>query len=144
MAVSPHEVRSYKLIATEIPTPQVFYIASLPVIADKKMELKRAAFPKGWCTSYVASKRAVTWRGNAGMWATNAANQGYSIGPEPQVGAIYVSRVENSRGCPKCGHVAYVEQVEETRFQVSEMNYVAFGKVSYRWIDKGGSFTFIY
>src|SRR5258708_32025130 len=45
-------------------------------------------FPVGWCTWYVATKRNVTWRGDAGFWYANASAQGYPVGPTPKVGAI--------------------------------------------------------
>src|SRR5258708_20535092 len=48
-------------------------------------------FPVGWCTYYVATKRNVTWRGDAGYWYQNAAAQGYPVGPTPKVGSIMVT-----------------------------------------------------
>ena len=62
-------------------------------------------FPAGWCTWYVATKRSVTWRGDAGYWYANASAQGYPVGPTPKVGAIMVTWESWA------GHVAYVEAV---------------------------------
>jgi surface antigen len=115
----------------------VAVIAGLPVIADKPLKdiLPANKFPKGWCTSYLASKRRITWRGNAGDWFEAAKAQGYEVGSEARIGAIYVTRAENSRGCRYCGHVAYVEDVGEAGVKLSEMNYVGFGKISYRTVS---------
>jgi len=89
-------------------------------------------FPVGWCTWYVATKRNVTWRGDAGFWYQNAAAAGYPVGSKPKVGAIMVTW-ESS-----LGHVAYVEAVNaDGSWTVSEMNYVAFDVISQRTIKPG-------
>jgi LysM repeat protein len=89
-------------------------------------------FPAGWCTYYVATKRNVTWRGDAGFWYQNAAAAGYPVGPTPKVGAIMVTWESY------LGHVAYVEAVNaDGSWTVSEMNYVAFGVISTRTIKPG-------
>jgi len=78
-------------------------------------------FPYGQCTYYVASRRNVTWGGNAWEWWYAAAG----IRPEghvPVEGAIVVF----DGGWD--GHVAYVEHVNlDGSFIVSEMNYYADG-----------------
>ncbi|NTU69721.1 LysM peptidoglycan-binding domain-containing protein [bacterium] len=76
-----------------------------------------AGFPYGQCTYYVASRRRVTWRGNAGAWLRNAAAQGYATGHSPAAGSIVVTS-ESS-----VGHVAIVESVSGGYIYVSEMNY---------------------
>jgi LysM repeat protein len=89
-------------------------------------------FPPGWCTYYVATKRNVTWRGDAGYWYQNAAAQGYPVGPKPRVGAIMVTWESY------LGHVAYVESVNpDGSWTVSEMNFVAFDVISTRTIKPG-------
>jgi LysM repeat protein len=89
-------------------------------------------FPPGWCTYYVATKRNVTWRGDAGFWYQNAAAAGYPVGPKPKVGAIMVTWESY------LGHVAYVEAVNaDGSWRVSEMNFVAFGVISERTIKPG-------
>jgi LysM repeat protein len=89
-------------------------------------------FPAGWCTYYVATKRNVTWRGDAGYWYQNAAAAGYPVGPTPKVGAIMVTWESY------LGHVAYVESVNaDGSWTVSEMNYVAFDVISTRTIKPG-------
>lgn len=87
------------------------------------------AFPYGWCTWYVASKKNVTWMGNAGEWLGNAASQGYATGRVPAVGSIMVTSES------WWGHVAYVEAVNGNMVTVSEMNYAGWGVVSTRTID---------
>jgi len=89
-------------------------------------------FPPGWCTYYVATKRNVTWRGDAGFWYQNAAAAGYPVGAKPRVGAIMVTWESY------LGHVAYVESVNaDGSWTVSEMNFVAFGVISTRTIKPG-------
>ena len=89
-------------------------------------------FPAGWCTYYVATKRNVTWRGDAGFWYQNASAAGYPVGPKPKVGAIMVTWESY------LGHVAYVEAVNaDGSWTVSEMNFVAFGVISKRTIKPG-------
>ena len=89
-------------------------------------------FPAGWCTWYVATKRNVTWRGDAGYWYANASAQGHPVGPTPKVGAIMVTWESWA------GHVAYVEAVNpDGSWVVSEMNWVAFDVINERTIKPG-------
>jgi len=89
-------------------------------------------FPVGWCTYYVATKRNVTWTGDAGYWYQNASYQGYAVGPTPKVGAIMVTWESWA------GHVAYVEAVNpDGSWVVSEMNWVAFDVIDERTIRPG-------
>jgi LysM repeat protein len=89
-------------------------------------------FPVGWCTYYVATKRNVTWTGDAGYWYQNAAYQGYQVGPTPKVGAIMVTWESWA------GHVAYVEAVNpDGSWVVTEMNWVAFDVIDQRTIKPG-------
>jgi len=89
-------------------------------------------FPVGWCTYYVATKRNVTWRGDAGFWYQNASAQGYAVGPTPKVGSIMVTWESWA------GHVAYVEAVNaDGSWVVTEMNWVAFDVINQRTIKPG-------
>jgi len=89
-------------------------------------------FPAGWCTYYVATKRNVTWNGDAGYWYANASAQGYPVGPTPKVGSIMVTWESWA------GHVAYVEAVNpDGSWTVSEMNWVAFNVIDERTIKPG-------
>jgi len=89
-------------------------------------------FPSGWCTWYVATKRNVTWRGDAGYWYANASAQGYPVGPTPKVGSIMVTWESWA------GHVAYVESVNaDGSWVVSEMNWIAFNVINERTIKPG-------
>lgn len=89
------------------------------------------SFPRGYCTWYVASKRKITFGGNAKAWLKNGKAAGYATGSSPAVGAVVVTN-ESSYG-----HVAYVEEVKGGQFRVSEMNYKGFGVRSERWIPIG-------
>jgi peptidoglycan DL-endopeptidase LytE len=89
-------------------------------------------FPVGWCTYYVATKRNVTWTGDAGYWYQNASYQGYPVGPTPKPGAIMVTWESWA------GHVAYVESVNpDGSWVVTEMNWVAFDVIDQRTIKPG-------
>ena len=89
-------------------------------------------FPVGWCTYYVATKRNVTWNGDAGYWYQNASYQGYQVGPTPKPGAIMVTWESWA------GHVAYVESVNpDGSWVVTEMNWVAFDVIDQRTIKPG-------
>jgi LysM repeat protein len=90
-------------------------------------------FPFGQCTYYIASRRAVTWGGNAAEWWW-AARGHRPEGEVPVQGAIVVFNIG------WVGHVAYVEHVNlDGTFIVSEMNYRAggggWGRVDYRTIS---------
>lgn len=87
-------------------------------------------FPYGYCTWYVAQKRYIPWRGNAGTWLYNAKVAGYKTGKTPVKGAIMVSSES------WWGHVGIVESVSEKTFTISEMNHKGWGKVNKRVIDK--------
>ena len=101
-------------------------------------------FPYGQCTWYVATRRAVTWGGNAWVWWFAAAG----IRPEghvPVQGSITVFR------SGWAGHVAYVEHVNpDGSFVVSEMNYYGngggWGRIDRRTIaaNDGSVMGFIY
>jgi LysM repeat protein len=89
-------------------------------------------FPAGWCTYYVATKRPVTWSGDAGYWYYNASAKGYAVGPTPKVGSIMVTWESWA------GHVAYVEAVyPDGSWMVSEMNWVSFYVIDQRTIRPG-------
>ena len=102
---------------------------------------KSNAYPYGWCTYHVASRRYVPggW-GNAKSWLSSARSAGYPTGSQPVAGAIMVSNES------WMGHVAYVESVSGSSFTVSEMNYKGWGVTSRRTISKGSGFImgFIY
>jgi surface antigen len=91
---------------------------------------KSNGYPYGYCTYYVAARRAVpsSW-GNAGQWLGNAAASGYATGDMPSPGAIMVSNES------WWGHVAIVESVNGNSFTVSEMNYAGWGVTSTRTIS---------
>ncbi|HVB14428.1 MAG TPA: CHAP domain-containing protein [Candidatus Dormibacteraeota bacterium] len=86
-------------------------------------------FSTGQCTWYVATRRRVTWHtpsgelaGNAGQWLQLASADGYSVGPDPQIGAIAVYRDSGA------GHVALVVGVDASGdYTVAEANWVFLG-----------------
>lgn len=77
---------------------------------------KSHRFPWGQCTWYVAQKRLIPWGNHAKYWLGNAQRYGFPTGPEPQPGAIVVTR----EGW--YGHVAYVEAVNGNSITISEMH----------------------
>lgn len=102
---------------------------------------KNNGYPYGWCTYYVATRRAVpTGFGNGGAWLSSAKRSGWSTGSTPIPGAIVVTRES------WLGHVAYVESVSGNSFTISEMNYKGWGITSSRSmsISDGAIKGFIY
>lgn len=87
------------------------------------------AFPYGYCTWYVASKKYVPWGGNAGTWLYNARAYGAKTGKTPKKGAIIVTSES------WYGHVGIVTKVSGSSVTISEMNYRGWGKVSTRTIS---------
>ena len=100
------------------------------IVVNAAAGSKSNGYPYGYCTYYVATRRAVPvhW-GNAGQWLSSAKSAGYSTGSEPAVGAIMVSRES------WWGHVAYVESVNGSTITVSEMNYAGWGVTSRRTLS---------
>lgn len=91
-----------------------------------------AKFPYGYCTWYVASRRAVPWTGDAWQWFGQARAYGYATGSTPRPGAIMVTWESG------WGHVAIVESVNpDGSWVVSEMNFVGWGVVSQRTLRPG-------
>lgn len=136
--LDPSVVLDYNALTTNDPLPagtylQVPYDAAPTgaLIADRFISNNGVpmvpadhgsdTFPWGQCTWYVASRRDVTWGGNAWTWFANAAG----IRPEghvPVEGSIAVFDIGWA------GHVAYVEHVNpDGSFIVSEMNYYSAG-----------------
>jgi surface antigen len=105
-------------------------------------------FSYGYCTWWVAHKRAVPWRGNAYQRWWNARSFGFAEGSGPQAAAIMVMGIS---GTSPEGHVAYVEAVNSNgSFLVSEMNWWGvrgggWGRVDYRTVTSmRGVLGFIY
>ena len=105
-------------------------------------------FAAGYCTWWVAHKRAIPWRGNAYQWWWNARAFGFAEGATPRPGAVMVMGIS---GTSPQGHVAYVESVNPNgSFLVSEMNWWGvsgggWNRVDYRTISSmGGVLGFIY
>ena len=137
--LDPSEVLDYNALTSDNPLPYGTYlqvpfggapagalIAARFVVAKSGVPMVPAdhgpdSFPYGQCTWYAASRRDVTWGGNAWTWYRNAAGI-RAEGHIPVQGALVVF------GIGWFGHVAYVEHVDpDGSFLVSEMNYYANG-----------------
>lgn len=89
-------------------------------------------FSYGFCTWYVATRRAAPWFGDAGQWPANAARMGFPEGQQPRPGAIMATWEG------PIGHVAYVEAVNgDGSWVVSEMNYKGWNVVDRRTVRPG-------
>jgi LysM repeat protein len=102
---------------------------SVPMIVERHGP---DTFPYGQCTYYVASRRDVTWGGNAWAWFENA-NGLRPEGRVPVAGSIVVFHAG------WFGHVAYIENVNaDGSFVVTEMNFWTsgggWGRVDHRTI----------
>jgi surface antigen len=123
------------------------FAATLLVIVPMAGNAQAAAFPWGECTYWAAQMRpdiGNSVSGNAAYWATSAANAGFLVNGQPVVGSVAVFQpgVEGAWGA---GHVAYVVATSNNGwFQVSEMDYPYFGRVTYRWAHTGWGVSFIH
>lgn len=93
-------------------------------------------YPYGYCTWWVAQKRAIPGWGHAKNWLDNAIASGFKVCRGsyciPQVGAVI-----SVKGAPGYGHVGYVEKVKGDKVIFSEMNYIGFGRMNYRSLKIG-------
>lgn len=123
-----------EIIAAEYipPAPKPIFRSLSPVTSAAAIS-GSFSFPFGQCTYYVATRRNVTWSGNAWQWFGNAQTVGLPTGRKPQPGAIMVTWES------AIGHVAYVEAVNtDGSFRVSEMNYGGYwGGITSRTIHTG-------
>ncbi|MCL4543511.1 MAG: CHAP domain-containing protein [Chloroflexi bacterium] len=105
-------------------------------------------FEWGQCTWWAADMRpdliGTVW-GNAWHWIYEARWGGFRTGYYPVRGAVVVFQRGVDGASWYYGHVAYVTAVGNNGwFQVSEMNFPWFGRVSYRWVHTGWGVSFIY
>ncbi len=113
--------------ASKVAATQAGKLASAKTAAQKSAISRpagsiRNAYPFGWCTYYVATRRAVPGQwGNAGQWLNSAQRDGYPTGSSAVAGAIVVMRESI------WGHVAYVESVDGGQMTISEMNAPIWG-----------------
>lgn len=106
---------------------------------SRAIQYTATGYAYGQCTWYVSHRRPIpqNW-GNARDWLTRAKAAGFVTGVHARVGAIAQTRAGYY------GHVAYVERIEEGgRVYVSEMNYVGWNRISYRWANES-EFSYIY
>jgi surface antigen len=103
--------------------------ASIKAPAGSKIN----GYPYGYCTYYVATRRAVpsSW-GDAKQWLGSAQRAGYSTGSQPVAGAIVVTTES------WWGHVAYVESTDGDTITIAEMNARGWGVVSRRTLSAHG------
>ncbi|MGD0449199.1 MAG: CHAP domain-containing protein [Candidatus Dormibacteria bacterium] len=92
------------------------------------------SFPYGECTYYVATRRSITWGGNAGEWWQNARSS-RPEGEVPVAGAVVVFEGPDYS---YDGHVAFVDSVNANgSFVIEEMNYDGWGAVDERTVQVG-------
>jgi surface antigen len=101
-----------------------------------------------WYAYYRDRSLPLSKLGVSGMWPTNAARLGLSVGTKPVVGATVVFQpgVEGAGGT---GHVGHVEAVYSGGwFLISEMNFYwnggGWGRVDYRYVYVRSGVSFIY
>ncbi len=105
-------------------------------------------YDRGYCTWYVANKRAAIGRpipsnlGHAAWWKANAQRAGLGVGTTPAAGAV-AWKVPSDY----YGHVAYVEEVyPDGSMLISEMNVVGWNRVSTQVVSAANirTYSFIY
>jgi surface antigen len=90
------------------------------------------SFPYGECTYYVATRRNISWDGNAEQWWQNARSS-RPEGEVPVAGAVVVFE---GPGYSYDGHVAFVDSVNANgSFVISEMNYDGWGRTDQRTVQ---------
>lgn len=147
LGVDPRTVLDYNALASDAPLPAGTYLqvplngapvgaliasrfsVASPGVPEVPPNHGGNGFPFGQCTWYVATRRDVTWGGNAGAWWWNAAGR-RAEGHVPVMGAIVVFYSGWT------GHVGYVESVNaDGSFVISEMNFGwGWGRVDHRLI----------
>lgn len=112
----------------------------VPSVASAQNSHGVDRFPYGQCTYYVATRRNVTWGGDAWTWFDNARAAGRPTGQVPVAGAIAVTWGS------WIGHVGYVERVNpDGSFVVSEMNVMGWAVYDQRTLrPESGIIGFIY
>ena len=122
-------------ISSTTQAPNVPYASSQS--QTRRVSGEPNAYAVGWCTWWVKEKRPDIggYWGNAGYnWISAAQASGFSTGSVARAGAIGVQD----------GHVVYVESVEGTTVNISEMgwNYSP-GTLNYR-STSASAFSYIY
>lgn len=116
------------------PPPKVVYTAptwSVGPIGNN--------YSYGYCTYYVASRRAVPQRmGDATNWEAGLRAAGWTISYTPVAGAIGISHVGVS------GHVVIVEQVVGNQVLISEMNGTGGWNVVSQRLTNSSEFVYAY
>ncbi|TBW80178.1 COG3942 and LysM peptidoglycan-binding domain-containing protein [Staphylococcus warneri] len=105
----------------------------------------------GNCTYYAFNRRAELGKpigslwGDAGSWAVNARNAGFTVNNIPVAGAVFQSN-PGTNGSGGYGHIGVVESVNSNgTVTVSEMNWNGgFNVKSYRTITNPGSYNYIH
>lgn len=117
------------LPATDQPSP------SSP---SQAQQFTATGYAYGQCTWYVSKRRPIpqNW-GNARDWLARSKAAGFTTGKNARPGAIGQTPVG------RYGHVVYVEKVENGQVYVSEMNYVGWNRMTYRWAPES-EFSYIY
>jgi len=105
-------------------------------------------FPWGQCTYWAAQSRPDIGSrviGNAASWLYSARAAGLPTGTAPRAGAIVVYQ-PGAQGAAWTGHVAYVTSVagDGVHFNISEMNFPIWGRVTTRASYTGAGVAFIY
>ncbi len=120
----------------KLPSPPKIKTPSLVNFSTNNFYGQSHNYPYGYCTWWVAQKRAIPSWGHAKNWLDNAQASGFPVCRgsycPPQVGAVI-----SLKGIPGYGHVAYVERVEGNKVIFSEMNYIGWGKMNYRSLKIG-------
>lgn len=121
-----------------VPSPKVVPNTTSTIKTSYRGSGGANTYAYGWCTWWVKEKRPDIggYWGNAGYnWISAAQAAGFSTGSAPRAGAIGV----------KPGHVVYVESVNGSTVNISEMGwgYRANTTPNYRSVS-ASSFTYIY
>jgi len=124
-----------------VPSTQNGSVATSTQTSSYRASGGANSYAYGWCTWWVKEKRPDIggYWGNAVGWYQAAINAGYNVGSNPVAGAIAYSP------SGPYGHVAYVESVNGSTVNISEMGwgYRANTTPNYRTVPTT-SFIYIY
>lgn len=122
-----------KLAAANKATTSKTTSSSKSITVSGAAGSRNNGYPYGYCTYYVATRRAVpSSMGNAKNWLGSARANGMATGSTPAAGAIVVTSES------WWGHIAYVEDVSDGYITISEMNYNGWGVVNRRTLPANG------
>ncbi len=109
---------------------QNIYLYTGPMLQSDKYDFGNCTYWVSLLRSRINEPIPNTW-GNAISWAINAQKDGYLVDHSPSVGSI----MQDPNALGGLGHVAFVINVTNSSWTISEMNRVGYDEVDTRTIN---------